>query len=731
MAYADDLDSDHHRRAFYVAFAGIERRFSTHDLTGIVTGQFSVGLLSESLSGGDRTLDMQYGVVTDSGLSFTITDGDAARATFRRRGGTETSLAVALTSSGNEVTLGSGAATYANGSTIYLGSETIILGTHSGSGVYASCTRGAFNSTATAHAVSEVISSVPRKWFTRRVTLYEVMLDTGTEAAVWYGALSESPSWAPGLRMFSATSRMDEWLTRPICTGFKDYQVDTSTMIISSTAGTVFIDFADATEELEFAVAANGAWLRVDIDGLVGFFFFEEDELTSSGLTLRLDRQLSTDVGGLFSTAFTLTQFQNASEISVRQIELVNGPLSAQALAVIRSRVGNDSFDVLPGRDSNAAGTSFSGFFRKRMGAGIPSGEVNVSSWQAINGGSTTELDPLFGEERLGSYLERLLWRTGGYAYQDGNGRLAWKKFDGVAVRGAVTAYDAESEILHGDMTATDDEADAPGTATVRGSFSLTQEEYKRSIDLAWFDDADLYGDRDGRYTYESRSAKLGTGSAGWSVLEQSLDRMRARRIYAGRRTSYRIKWRYRLAFLPGTRVSITDSRLDDSEGGVGVSGRYYEVIRYTPDFVGGFIVVELDEIYRSSVVAPSARVQGTPAGGANPTITLASGGQYDDDGNPANDFPIGCTIEIRDATDNYLTTTTLVIASRPSGTQLATTGTPGFTLAGNDLVEMKISGDTGNVNDVSADVEDFGFAADSGLLIDSGGDERDGPRWG
>jgi hypothetical protein len=134
--------------------------------------------------------------------------------------------------------------------------------------------------------------------------------------------------------------------------------------------------------------------------------------------------------------------------------------------------------------------------------------------------------------------------------------------------------------------------------------------------------------------------------------------------------------------------------------------------------------------VYQSSVIAPSARIASVSGAGANPTLTLTAS-IYDDDGNPANDFPIGCTIEIRDATDDYLTTTTLVVASRPSGTQLATTGTPGFTLATRDLVEMRISGDTGNVNDVSADVEDFGFAADSGLLIDSGADERSGPRWG
>ena len=728
MAYADDLDSDYHRRAFYVAFAGIERRFATHDLTGVVSGTFSVGLMAESIAGGDRTLDMQYGIVSDAGLSFNITDGTDARATFRRRGGTETTLAAALTSSATDVFLPSDI--YDDGATIYVGSETIVLGAHTGAGEYNGCTRGAYNSTATAHAVGEVVSDVPRKWYTRRVTLYEVMLDTGTEAAVWYGSLNESPSWAPGLRMFSATSRMDEWLTRPICTGFKDYQVDTSTLEFYEVGGEgVRIVFADPTEELEFAVAANGAWLRVDIDGLIGFFFFESSDLTSTGLTLTLDAQLPVN-NGIFATAFSLTQFQNASEISVRQVELVNGPLSAQALAVIRSRVGNDSFDVLPGRDSNAAGTSLSTFFRKRMGAGIPSGEVNVSSWQDINGGATTELDPLFAEERLGSYLERLLWRTGGYAYQDSSGRLAWKKYDGVAVRGAVMAYDAESEILLGDLTATDDEADAPGTASVKGSYSLADEEYKRSIDIAWFDDADLYGDRDGGYKYESRSAKIGVGSEGWTVLEQSLDRMRARRLYAGRRTSYRFEWRHRLSILPGTRVQITDTRLDDSEGGVGISGRYYEVIRYTPDFVRGFITVELDEVYQSSVIAPSARIASVSGAGANPTLTLTAS-IYDDDGNPANDFPIGCTIEIRDASDNHLTVTTLVVASRPSGTQLATTGTPGFALAANDLVEMKISADVGAVNDVSADVEDFAFAADSGLLIDSGADERDGPRWG
>ena len=51
MTYATDLDSDTHRRAFYVAFDGIETRIATHDLTGLVSGTFVVGLDVDGLIG--------------------------------------------------------------------------------------------------------------------------------------------------------------------------------------------------------------------------------------------------------------------------------------------------------------------------------------------------------------------------------------------------------------------------------------------------------------------------------------------------------------------------------------------------------------------------------------------------------------------------------------------------------------------------------------------------------
>jgi hypothetical protein len=363
------------------------------------------------------------------------------------------------------------------------------------------------------------------------------------------------------------------------------------------------------------------------------------------------------------------------------------------------------------------------------MGAGIPSGEVDVEAWQGIVGGTTTALEPLLEEERLGAFFERALWRTGGYAYVTGGGKLSWKKFDGVAIRASVTSYTAQSSFLVGDVVATDDEADTPGGATIRGNFSPLSEEYKRTIDVLWFDDADIYGDKDQRYQYESRSLRLGEGGASWADAEVALDRRRARRAYAGRKTSYRMPWRLWQAMLPGTRISLTDSRLDDGEGGVGVSGRYYEVIRFTPDWAAGYIMVELDEVYRTTVYAPSGIIDSVSGGGADPTITLEVD-EYDDDSQPGFDFPAGCTIRIHDFTDDFATTTTLTVASR-TATTLVCTGTPGFTIATRDLVEIAISGDVGATNDVGADVEDFAFAAGSDLLIDSGADERDGPRWG
>lgn len=81
---------------------------------------------------------------------------------------------------------GTGSTTLA-GSVVYIDDEAILLGTHSGSGVYASCTRGFWGTTATGHGAGIQVYTANSYIQYRRVTMLTIDRASGTETVRWRG----------------------------------------------------------------------------------------------------------------------------------------------------------------------------------------------------------------------------------------------------------------------------------------------------------------------------------------------------------------------------------------------------------------------------------------------------------------------------------------------------------------------------------------------------------------
>jgi hypothetical protein len=741
MTYSVDTARDSHDVGFYVAFDGVAERVASEDFAATLglSGTYLPVLDVQSLSGFSRQLDRDRHVVSEGALTFAVfcpdgPEGADVRRVFRRRGGTSAILEAGLTASSTVVD--TAAATWPNGTTIHVDREAIVLGTWGGA-FYSGCTRGAHGSEAVAHAVGSTASSVPRFWWTRGVRLVAVYRDTGNERTIWAGNLSESPVYDTGRMIFSATGRINHLLLSPIVTGWGDYEPSLAE-VPSSQAGRILrCHYVEPSDANNFAYASGETFLRVDAGDSVGFYWIEDvgASYLDVDLTKRVPSGAFAGQGGYATSyAIDVNQVREGKKVTLRQVGLVNGRCGHAFLKVALSSLGdgaNDSvFDVLPGVSPLSTGV-----YRRRMGAAIPLALVDRASFLQMPGGRDTDVYWLDEEGNLGDFWTEIAWRAGGYIYVNGDGRLAFKRYVPVDVRASVSSYNAEESFIVSDVSTADDERSALARAVIHGNYDPVSGEYRRRLEIVWGEDAGIY-ERDGSIEIKSKSIKLGSTGEGYTSLEGSFERERARRIHAGRRHSYRMPWRLHEIMEPGARFSLTDSRVVDFAGGGSVAGRYVEVTSVEYDVAALMITVTLDEIPRGWQVCPSAFV----ASWSSPNLVLQDralnlGGtsSYAD---KAMEFPSDGFAAVRifdaSATPPFSASTLLNIVS-VSGDTIVTSGTPSFTPANGDVAVYTSSRgvDSTNPNVHGANTEDFAFGASGGMIFLTLSGEKPGPSWG
>lgn len=740
MTYATDTAKRQHRVGYYIKFEGIPTRIATHDMSAAgVSGTFIVCISEDSISGGELTLDRETHIVSGMGINWTCLANSDALTLFRRRGGDEDLLGGGISSTATSLTTDSGTSPYASNEVVYIGRETLLIGTDGGSGSYTSASRAQYGSYAVEHDADERMSNVPLFWYTRECTLVAVNLDTATEKELWWGSLSSEPVFRSGVIEFTATDRMASILKRPLMSGFRE--IEPSSTDLSST-NQIVLNLHNATDEYEFALGSYGGFLRVEAEGRVSIYRFGAANIGSSLISLSPNEQYipnpddspaSFNVGNRIVNAGI---FKDNPSTKVRQVAYFRGHVGRAVAVALTSRIGNETngaWDILPGRRVNETG-AVEKYYQRKVGAGVPVALVDIATLQSMFAG--TQHDEYWFDEPMEAlaFLRAVAWRTGGYFYINDSGQFSWKEYAPYTVAAALTSYTATSEWIVSDAVCWDDETSAPSSAVIEANYDPFARKFQRRIELRWAEDSHIYGDRFGSVKYEARGMSIGAGTtASYTEAEAYLDRVRARRRYAGRRVSYILPWTLHATMVPGYRFRLTDSRLPDGEGGTGITARPYEVVSYRPDYGAGTVTIEADELPQGWLIAPCAEVTSW----SSPTLTLSTTGSYgsgrlSDDASPGLDFPDGCTIRIydRSATPPFSSSTTLTVTAT-AATTLSTSGTPSFTPAAGDMIFIDDSADTGNTNDVTADVQNFAYGADSSYLIGTGtGYERAGTRW-
>lgn len=606
MTYATDIAKRTHNVGYYVAFDGIPTRLATHDMGDYgVSGTFLAALTGPP-TGGSLRLDRRRSLVLPDGFSVEAMDTASVRALLCRRGGTEARLGTAITTS--SVDVGFGTNVFSGVSTIYLDRETITLGAYNAlSGEYEGCTRAAYSSIAAPHFSGALASSVPRYWWGRRARLYAVNLDTGTEQAIRTAVLSQSPVFKNGVWQLSFIDLQRE-LRREICTGWQPERVTGRTIGTTS----VVLDVPNAANFIDGATYP--AHVRVSYAD-----HFEVWELTSGDVDTGNDQITLRYLNFVQSTAgeFSgLPQLADDADVTIQQVLWFVQDPAVAALMLLLSTTGfglNDAtYDVLPGRTP----TADTGSPRARMGAGIPAAWVDISSFTDEKGREPLVVYVEEPEMVLDYLANEILWRLGGYLYVNGDGQLAFQKY-----RAAVpqTADDIDkSDIKLAEVTTVDDESEILAAATWRLNYDHTARDYLRTVQAAWIDTAPIYGEDLPTLDMESRTAWVGVASPSRLAsapfgnelqLVTQLDRLYSRTRLGVRRTKLVLPWTKHADYVPGKLFKLTDDRLPDGEGSLGVTSRWHEVVSTSTDYQEGTVTVEAEELPPGFLVAPAAFV--------------------------------------------------------------------------------------------------------------------------
>lgn len=678
-------------------------------------------------SGGDAgQLDRTDSVVKPGGYTVTVAATSAVTGLFARRGGTETTLQTAHTSTATTIDVVGSVAPFSNGSIVYIDRETILLGVYA-AGQYTGCTRGYLDSEATPHAAGAIVSSKPRFWLGRRAQLYHVDDVAGTETVVRTGILTTSPRYVNGVYELGFVDLQTE-LNREIGSGW-------STMPATPIGDTVLSGGADG-ELFEVGDARNfstTADSHVRFDWSDGFAIYKLDkddvDLANARIAIAYDEAF---VAGKCERSDVdvddLTQVIAQQDLSVRAVSVVRGTPAYVALAVMTSRAGdaaNGTYDVLPGVSEAVASTN-ADLAPKRMGAGIPSAWVAASTWTAS---TTSDVITYVIDEPVALFdflRDEILWRMGGYLHLDADGKLAFRKYASNA-QPADFELDLYDDALTAVVDVEDDESQILAGGEIQCNWDHLTRQYKTKVSTTWLPTFATYGTGGPTLSYKSRTLIAGRASQTPALSSPPvpeidvvfmLDAIYSRTRNGVRALSIQLPWSYVSTAVIGAIVSVTDSRAPDGEGALGITSRKYEIVGLSHDFSQCTITARLEELAEGYVIAPSAIVSAVDAG--TRTVTLDTTGSEGDlfDANPAHDFGVDWYLRLHDASDGFVTDEVERVESIAATNQIVLDAFPsGFTLAVGDLVTVMHK-------DVSlAATSTAGYDAGSAAIIATNGD--------
>ena len=370
------------------------------------------------------------------------------------------------------------------------------------------------------------------------------------------------------------------------------------------------------------------------------------------------------------------------------------------------------------------------------MGASIPATYVDVNAWSACIGVAQRATFVLDEQMHAIDFIAReIAWRLGGFVHADADGALSFRRYLPATVDATLPVYD-ESDLASPDIQFSDDEEEVIAGVVVEGNYDYGAREYRRRTEIVFPETQDVYGEERDLHRISSRSLRIGTQSAdplaspalGESDIAVAMLRTYARTYLGLRRIRIAIKWQWHLRFYVGYRFKLTLASIPDGLGGTGVSEVICEVVSSNGATDVGHVVIECDVVPTGKIIAPRMQVSST----ASNTVYLNGRTDLQPEPNTLAQFPVGATVRFYDASASppFSTVEEQIVVANPAMGEIEVDALPSsFTLAAGDHCALVYgSGNTGNTNDLGADVDDHAILANANDEVD--GDRDNAGRW-
>lgn len=609
----------------------------------LASAPFEPALDVASIGASGSSLDRSRSLIIPGGFSARVMDGEVQREVLSRRDGTTDTLLLAVNPSIK--ILETESSDNDSGRVVYLERETILLGTIDGDD-YLLCERGAWGSSAGTHGAGMVISSRPRHLMGRRGTLWAVDLDTLNSQVLRAGILSSSPQFSEGAYDLDFVDVQKE-LNRPLMRGFlpqksADYNVNANF--------TFNVEVDDASNFVD----GTRSQIKVSADDFYAVYNAPSGTVntaTNAVNSLSANNLLFKDVGPSVDKEVQNTGTFPDIELELRQVQVITQDPAIAALQLMCSILGdgaNGTYDVLPGRAPSATSPI------RMVGAGIPADWIDITAWEALEGVGGVCRFYIEEETRLLDFLvEEIAWRLGGYVYVTAEGKISFQRYRAIAPNTDASTL-SKSSILGGAVSVVDDEADTVGRVSINCNYDYVEREYMAKHQVVFADLNGTYGDDLASIELESKSMWIGGGgsalnsppSSQWEIIS-SFDRIYSRTKDGVRKLKFRLPWNLHTTYIPGHAFRLSDDRLPDFSGGVGITSRAHEVTSSTPDTQTGTVEVEAEEMPPGYLIAPAAVVVSSSIG--PDTLTLDTTTDYHGT-EPGLDFIVGASILLFDA---------------------------------------------------------------------------------
>lgn len=711
MTFAEDLARVRQRKDIVLSIAidGIpvvfmERAVGT--LHSSSTGRTQCVCLA-SIVEGETVLNLRERREEAPTLALTLRDPDGtladlfAVARFRT-----TYLDADLTASSTSVTVGDPTGIVA-GDHIYIDDETITLGTLSVS-TYASCTRGAFGSTATQHEDDSAavdgasIFTSPPSWIGRRAKLvgYTLAPDgvSVLNSAVMGTFVVDSTPRHEGDSEWSIqlAGAMQDFMGRSVGVGLRETRL-TDTAPEWTTDDQLLCYVHDA---LAFRLG-TGVTSYAIVDGASKSAIFRVDDVDLSPYSLTLAFPPLWDSASLATTtndAAGQSTIRATLRGTIRPVGIIGGPSPIPILSVLISDEGQgaSTHDRLPGRKP-----TFVGDLGWRIGAAIAPALIDTATWEALTGLTNTTL--IIDDERpLGDVLREWCLLNDAIVSTTTDGLLTVRR---LTERSGTPTTLGDEDVVPGQVKIEALEEDITPTVVVKCGYSPQDREFRSTLTLTDTELAKRYPRSVRRDEVEIRSVDsadtirpedvdgnpirwIHPSAMPTGELQQMIVEAMRGASYGGPRRLVRLTTtmvHYDLRVGDSVTLALTPAAYADApdmRGGtlLGESGR---VVGRRPDYARGTIDLAIELVDQLVHVLPAAVI----ASASGAVMTLATTGDEVASATPENDFYVNAYVLVVDRSASSVEEFTISsIASSPP--RLTLSGTPTFTIqAGVDYV--------------------------------------------